>query len=282
MRFHNVRNPFRNDVPFAPLYINSCGISREISISKGAKSVCRPEGRSDYQLIYITKGKMLFHFKGEIEQWLDQGTLVVYKPTEPQIYSYPPREECDFFWIHFGGDCAESMLKECGLYEKNSYYLPDQGASVHIVENMLSELTKSHASYQIRLMGYFCQMLSMFSQGLSYVMHDSLSEKLSPALKDIENHPETPKDVGEYAQMCHMSKYHFIREFKRLTGQSPIQYRNALCMNRAAELLENTNLSVSEIAASMGIDNPLYFSKKFKDFYGISPSSYRTTVSDKK
>ena len=131
-------------------------------------------------------------------------------------------------------------------------------------------------------MGYFCQILAMFSQGLSYIMHDSLSYKLSPALNDIESHPEMSKDVDEYAQLCHMSKYHFIREFKKLTGQSPIQYRNSLCMSRAAELLENTNLSVYEIAASLGIDNPLYFSKKFKDFYGISPSSYRSIVSDEK
>ena len=277
MRFNNARNPFRNDEPFPPLYINGCGISREISLSKGAKGVSRPEGRSDYQLIYVIRGKMLFHFAGEDEKWLEQGMLVIYKPTEPQIYSYPLNEECDFFWIHFGGDCAENILKECGLYEKSSYYLPDQGASVHLIENMISELTKSSPPYQIRLMGYFCQLLAIFSQGFSYVTHDSLSGKLSTAIKDIESHPEIQKDVGEYAQMCHMSKYHFIREFKKLTGQSPIRYRNALCMSRAAELLESTTMSVGEISAAVGIDNPLYFSKKFKDFYGLSPAAYRHT-----
>ena len=81
--------------------------------------------------------------------------------------------------------------------------------------------------------------------------------------------------VAEYAALCHMSEFHFLHEFKALTGMSPISYRDALLIRQARTLLDSTTLTVSEIAYTLGIVDALYFSKKFKKHVGISPSRYR-------
>ncbi len=275
MKFYHARNKFIGETPFQPLYINGCGISQDVSISAGAQGQNRTNGRTDYQLIYVTKGYMTACFDGKSTSILPKGTLILYKPDEPQIYSYTQDEPCSFFWIHFAGSEAEQLLRACSLYEKNCFYLPDCDSSIRIIEQIGSEITHKLPSYQLRLMGLFCHLLTTLSRTGAYAEVNKLFLKLSPALKEIESRPHVCHTIDEYAAMCHMSKYHFIREFKKLKNQSPIQYRNALCMSRAAELLESTDMSVSEISAAVGIDNPLYFSKKFKDFYGASPVAYR-------
>ncbi len=275
MKFYHSRNSFADDTPFAPLYINGCGISEDVSISQGGQGIKRPNGRDDYQLIYVTQGYMTACFDGKSTTILPTGTLILYKPDEPQIYSYPQQEPCSFFWIHFAGHEAQALLSACSLYEKNCYFLPNSDKAIRIIEQIGSEIAHKLPSYQLRLMGLFCHLLATLSRTGAYAEVNKLFNKLSPALKEIESRPHIYHSIDEYAAMCHMSKYHFIREFKKLKEQSPIQYRNELCMIRAAELLDSTDMSVSEISAAVGIDNPLYFSKKFKDFYGSSPVAYR-------
>lgn len=47
-------------------------------------------------------------------------------------------------------------------------------------------------------------------------------------------------------------------------------------MNKAAELLKDDRLTVAEVGYQVGIDDPYYFSKSFKNFFGVSPTKYRT------
>ena len=75
--------------------------------------------------------------------------------------------------------------------------------------------------------------------------------------------------------MCCMSKYHFLRVFRQVTGRTPLEYRNEIRIRHARELLENSFLSVSEIGETLGYTSPAYFSDAFKRQIGISPATYR-------
>ena len=46
-------------------------------------------------------------------------------------------------------------------------------------------------------------------------------------------------------------------------------------MKKAGSMIENSELSISEISFTLGIDDSMYFSKKFKAFFGVAPSDYR-------
>jgi transcriptional regulator GlxA family with amidase domain len=59
-----------------------------------------------------------------------------------------------------------------------------------------------------------------------------------------------------------------------LTGKSPIEFIRTIRLQRAAQLLQKSQLSVSEIAYKVGFNNPKYFSKYFKDQFNILPSAY--------
>lgn len=93
-------------------------------------------------------------------------------------------------------------------------------------------------------------------------MEATLSQDIS--LSDLADH------VG-------LSPSYFVRSFKKATGQTPIQFRKNLRMARAAELLRETVIPVSEIAQVMGFPSHSLFCAAFRRHHGTSPSAYRRT-----
>ena len=95
----------------------------------------------------------------------------------------------------------------------------------------------------------------------------------------MRRYPNTNLKLADYADMCCVSKFHFARIFKEVTGDTPLNYRNKIRIDLAKELLENDYLAVCEIAESLGFASAAYFSDSFKRFVGISPSEYRVKSS---
>lgn len=75
-----------------------------------------------------------------------------------------------------------------------------------------------------------------------------------------------------------MSVSYFIRKFREYTQTTPAQYLLSLRISMAQSLLENTGQSISEIASSVGYENPLYFSRLFHKMTGVSPSTFRKQI----
>ena len=84
-----------------------------------------------------------------------------------------------------------------------------------------------------------------------------------------------PISIEQYAQEHLMSVNWFIHSFKSIMKVPPMQYIVSLRIAAAKGYLENSNMSVAEIANAVGYDNPLYFSRLFRKHTGHSPSQYR-------
>ena len=82
-------------------------------------------------------------------------------------------------------------------------------------------------------------------------------------------------NIEEYAASRGMSVSWFIRNFKKFTGTTPMQFITSIRITNAQMLLETTNYAVNEIARIVGYDNPLYFSRLFRKQKGCSPSEHR-------
>lgn len=75
--------------------------------------------------------------------------------------------------------------------------------------------------------------------------------------------------------MACMNIYKFSKTFKERIGQSLPSYLNSIRIKKAAELLKNPDLSITEIAYFVGFGSVEHFIRIFKEVYGVSPKEYR-------
>lgn len=77
------------------------------------------------------------------------------------------------------------------------------------------------------------------------------------------------------ADICYMSPNYFCHYFKQETGKSPITFVNEYRIQKACQLLTDSELAISEIALCVGFDNFSYFIRKFREYKGVTPKKYR-------
>ena len=87
-----------------------------------------------------------------------------------------------------------------------------------------------------------------------------------------------PLDVAALARHAHVSPGHFIRRFKEAFGETPHQYVLTRRVERAQELLRNTDLSVTEICLEVGFQSLGSFSAAFHRVAGMTPTAYRASM----
>lgn len=106
----------------------------------------------------------------------------------------------------------------------------------------------------------------------------SLDEKLiQNAIKVVESHiSDADFSVEALSQMLGISRVHLYKKLLSLTGKSPIEFIRTIRLQRAAQLLEKSQLTVAEVAYQVGFNNPKYFTKYFKDQFRVLPSAYAT------
>ena len=81
--------------------------------------------------------------------------------------------------------------------------------------------------------------------------------------------------VGELCQKFHASRSTFYKRLLLLTGKTPLELIRHIRLKRAAELLEKSQLTVAEVAYTVGFNNPKYFTQYFKEEFGCIPTAWR-------
>ncbi len=101
------------------------------------------------------------------------------------------------------------------------------------------------------------------------------ANKIQPILNRLISHPEEKIHMNEAARISCMSYSNFSRLFKRLIGQTYVDYCNIVRIRRTEELLINTNLSITQISQMLNFGTINYFNRTFKKYNGHSPYQYR-------
>ena len=91
----------------------------------------------------------------------------------------------------------------------------------------------------------------------------------------MKEHYTEKLTVQDIAGSVNLSASHFYSVFKKQMGISPIAFLNNYRLSLAAELLSETNVTVTEAAYSVGVNDVAYFNKMFKKFYQLPPTEYR-------
>ena len=258
------------------LVVNSCGTYR---LSKDERlPTWWARGRVDYQLLYVAAGKAHFYIGGE-DLVVTAGHMVLYQPKQIQHYEYFGKDNPEVFWVHFTGSDVKKLLGAYGIpVDKNVFYCGSLSDYAGIYREMIHELQTCREGYREMLEMYLRQLLILVcrSRRESYPeMGSYLQEEMELAERFFREHYNEDINIEDYARNRGMSISWFLRNFHRLKGISPMQYLLTIRVNVATTLLESTSYNVTQIAAIVGYDNPLYFSRLFKKHKGLSPTEYR-------
>lgn len=257
-----------------PLRANCCGVYRLVSLP--VMSTLRPAGRPDYQLLYIASGKATFTFQGEAAE-VPAGNMVVYEPHMPQQYAYYLEDRPEVYWLHFTGKDAAGLLEEAGFTNSQVLYTGISSKYQELFLSIIRELqlprpcSDELSALSIRQLLLLLKRLKMEGN----CRNTEIKKEMEEAIHYFHENFSKNIEIDTFAKKLHMSTCWFIRSFKQYAGMPPRQYITSIRINKAKELLESTDYTVSGIGAIVGYDNPLYFSRIFKKQAGISPAQYR-------
>lgn len=243
--------------------------------TQGGREIRLPVGREDWLIIWVVKGRGLFHL--DRDRIAEEGSFVIFKPHEAQCHQYAGEGAGEFYYVHFN---APEGFDAMGSESSTVHTASPVSKLRDIFEEIIDELNERQPLYEKICAARLICLLALLSRKVqSHVPprsrhYDRISVVVSMMNKDYAK----DTSLEEYAEVCNMSKFHFLKVFREITGFSPIEYRCRIRLEHAKELLRGTSLPVSEIARLTGYSSGAYFCEAFKAKAGVTPSEFRAKL----
>lgn len=236
---------------------------------------------AEYQFLAITRGKGVLETASCPKLPLEAGDLFILFPGE--WHRFRPDEDSgwDEVFVGFDGDYARHLMQ--------SFFTPGcpvlRGAATSETVGLMRKIAlaaEKTSSETLPLV--FADMISLITRLVLFARVNAegqyrlVRQKINTAREHILKNAFQRVDFRGLAGSLGLSYTVFRREFQRETGHSPLAYQLGLRVSRARVLLEQTDLTVSDIAQQTGFSNVFYFSKMFLKRTGQTPSACRQTA----
>lgn len=212
--------------------------------------------------LFILHGSCTYSFAGGAFD-LEPGS-VVYLPYGSAHRLTIHSEQIDFYRIDFHLMVEGEVVLFSTVPQKMCHTAPEECAKA--AQIMLDHCQFVHNS--IRKAELMCTIF----RSLAAKPRNARRERLSPAIRYLQQHLTEKVDCSGLAQACNLGSAQFYNLFRAEYQASPLEYRDSLLMDRAEILLRDGAFSVSEVAEMLGFESVFYFSRFFKKHRGVSPS----------
>ncbi|WP_124068168.1 AraC family transcriptional regulator [Clostridium sp. E02] len=236
---------------------------------------------NEYHLHFVLSGKGVLKTGGNQYQLKTDDIFLIPKD-KPVEYYADEKDPWEYMWITFDGAMAETYLRYAEFSDftctghsqiPNRCYLP-------MIQKILDTNQLTYAN-EIKRVGYLYEILSTLIDVQSSMKDSrkkqydySIDTYVDYALQYIKLNYQSIK-VQDIADYIGINRSYLTSIFKKKLQVSPQEYLLKYRLSLAAETLASSMRSIQDIAASIGYDNPLTFSKIFKQEYGVSPRHYR-------
>lgn len=198
-----------------------------------------------------------------------------------QINTYIADKEFpwEYVWIEFDGLRAREAIGLAGFSPDTPIY---HARSHELRETMMNEMLyiAQHPDMPpFHLIGHLYLFLDAMTRSCSSVKLNKNGRLrdfyVHEAITFVEQNFQNNISVEDIADNCGLNRSYFGKIFRESIGRTPQEFLLNYRMTKAAELLKLTNLSVGDIGKAVGYENPLHFSRAFKNIYHISPREWR-------
>ncbi|MBB3108154.1 AraC family transcriptional regulator of arabinose operon [Paenibacillus phyllosphaerae] len=242
--------------------------------------VHRPSGSMDWLLMYTISGE------GHIQK-SDQtiscvaGDIALLMPGIPHHYG-TKGAGWEFIWVHFIPDPEwRTWLRLPGSDECFFYQHAASGERRRIIQDALLRMVRHEwpargSELHRRLSELALEETLIYIQQMCGAESTiTMDPRIAAIVKELQLFPSQKVSLPDLARKSCLSTSRLSHLFKEQVGDTIL---NTVCkfrMEKAAQLLSNTNRQVSEIASDVGFDCAIHFTRKFREAYGVTPSTYR-------
>ncbi|NEW07535.1 AraC family transcriptional regulator [Paenibacillus sp. SYP-B3998] len=264
---------------------------QKLTVLFAGESQTKPEHRLgpkvvDYYLIhYVISGKGVFSCHGQ-EHELGTGDSFIIEPEQLISYVSDELDPWHYCWIAFTGAHASHLVNSIGvnplhpvIYTKRNRHIPV------LFRHIQQALRAKKINAQMKACGYLQLLFADYYEVLAAptltgIVAEAESDRIvQQAIHYLTTQYAEPITIELMAESLGYNRAYLSRLFKRHTQVTPITFLLKLRVDKARLLLrERLELTIEQIAASVGFFDPLYFSKQFKRLYGVSPSAYRNQI----
>lgn len=233
-----------------------------------------PEIRNHYLFVLVNKGEAIMYHDKEIP--FGEHDLLIMLPNE-RIH-YKALKEWSISWLGLYGETVDKFIKNIGITPENPIiHISFYNELYNIMEKVYNISKDLSLSSKFSATGLIYEFFSVIVQNVN-IGKDNV-DFIKTALRIIDYNYSSPITVEQIAKRLSLNTSYFSRVFSEQIGESPKQYLLNKRIERAKELLIETNASIFEIANSVGYEDQLYFSRIFKKYVGMSPNEYKKSKS---
>lgn len=250
------------------------------------------------ELVYIASGSCI-HKYHNMEVILMPGDVFTIAPHEEHSYSISSKTviyNCLFYPDALGEDwerlknissvfdmlMVEPFYREETAGQNILHLPPSKTFEVEsILKKMIDEQNNRYTGYQLMQKANLIALLTLLGRAWEnqFVQQQETyyykRKMLMDALQYIEDNIDDELKIEKLAGKVYMSPAYFRKVFKEITGMTPIEYINKTRVSIAVSLLKQKDLTISQVAEKVGIQDVNYFSRIFRSTMGCSPSEFR-------
>ncbi len=240
--------------------------------------------RSNYEegvLAYCTAGKGIYR-SGESEWQINKGDLLYAPPLSDHAYWADPHEPWTIHWMHLSGDAVPQYEKILGLRDHGPVrHIGVQPDVISAFDQLIGypQLSGGGPSHWLGIQASALSVLGRIAE-LPLNIADIANEYtvIRKAMRLMMDAIDQSYDANRFAREAGYGTRHFNRMFRHVAGMPPSEWFAIRKIQRARSLLSIPNILVKEVAAQLGYDDPLYFSRVFRRIAGTSPQNYQSGV----
>jgi len=218
------------------------------------------------ELIFMLDGRLHVWGERNFAATAGAGDVLIYPRMVLHDETADPLRPARVFWISFAGPCGDTLR-----------LAHDRGHRMAALVRWLRDLQGDRSAEAARMRAQvFALVLAEFDYQTagSGSSSDPLVTRTRAWMTD---HLDERVTVGQLAAQQKLSKYHFIRLYRRLAGRTPMADLRAVRIETACHLLTTTDLPLKRIAGMAGFGDAYQFSKAFKKATGVSPRRFTTS-----
>lgn len=252
---------------------------QEIGILTAIKPhTSRRSNLSSYLFFMIKSGSGTLEYNG-VRHTLTPGSCVFIDCKKPYAHTTDSDYLWTLHWCHFNGPSMASIYNKYCERGGRPVFTPEDSAPFFSVLSELTSVAKSTDYMRDMRINALLSELMVCIMSESWHPEDKALPNKRASVLDvktyIDEHYNEQIVLDELASRSYISKYYLTHSFKDQFGMTINSYLQSVRITHAKQLLRFSDKTLEQISVEIGINDPAYFSRLFKNIEGVSPSVYR-------